>query len=241
MYFFLFAGKENREFYKKLKSIIGFAPKNLDIYQKAFIHSSVNFVKCGEKVNNERLEFVGDAIINSVVSDLLYRTFPKADEGELSIFRSRIVNRENLNKLAADIKLREIINYIDSKNIDHKYLDGNALEALIGAIYLDRGYKYCYLFISELLDKYMDILSVKDKNNDYKSSFLQYIQKHKIDVEIHTYENYELNEKKHHFLCEICLDRRYLCSGKGWSKKEAEQNASKEALRILCSTTKSPD
>jgi ribonuclease-3 len=204
------ADKKNR---KKLKSILGFSPHKIEIYNNAFSHSSAKITKNGHKINNERLEFVGDAIISAIVSDLIYKTYPDADEGKLSIYRSRIICRENLNNIACKLKLRKIINYRE--------------------IYFDRGYKYCYKFLSRVIKDYSNLEYVKDKNKDYKSTLLQLIQKHRLNLSFNTFENCEANEKIQHFLCEICLDKKFLCSGKGWSKKEAEQNASDIALKIL--------
>jgi len=224
------ADKKNR---KKLKSILGFSPHKIEIYNNTFSHSSAKITKNGHKINNERLEFVGDAIISAIVSDLIYKTYPDADEGKLSIYRSRIICRENLNNIACKLKLRKIINYREIKGSSYKFIDGNAFEALVGAIYFDRGYKYCYKFLSRVIKDYSNLEYVKDKNKDYKSTLLQLIQKHRLNLSFNTFENCEANEKIQHFLCEICLDKKFLCSGKGWSKKEAEQNASDIALKIL--------
>ncbi len=235
MNFFLFKAKsqEDKILSKKLKSILGFKPHNLEFYKNALRHSSAGVLRSGEIYNNERLEFIGDSIISSVVSDILYIKFPRANEGTLSILRSSIVNRKSLNEIAAILKIDSLMVFRNSAKASMKNMGGNSFEALNGAVYYDRGYKYCQLFISKILNEHFDLNKLLNQNSDFKSKLLQIMQKYKLDISINTFENCEANEKIQHFYCEICFKNLYLAEGKGWSKKEAEQNASEFAIKKL--------
>lgn len=235
MRFFLLKriSREDKNLIYSLKTILGFKPHNLELYETALRHSSAGIKRDGEIYNNERLEFVGDSILSAVVSDVLYSKFPKANEGKLSILRSSIVNRKSLNEIALELKIDDIIVFRNSAKSSMKNMAGNSLEALTGAVYFDRGYKYCKIFILKIINQYFDLNTLMKENADYKSKLLQLMQKHKLDIAFNTFENCEANEKIHHFSCEICLNNAYLAEGKGWSKKEAEQKASFEALKKL--------
>lgn len=235
MKFFLFKARsrEDKNLSNSLKTILGFRPHNLELYKNALRHSSAGVLRSGEVYNNERLEFIGDSIISAVVSDILYLRFPRANEGKLSILRSTIVNRRSLNEIAADLKIDSLMTYRNSAKSSMKNMAGNSFEALTGAVYYDRGYKYCRIFIDKILSAHFDLNNLMKQNSDYKSKLLQIMQKHKLDISINTFENCESNEKVHHFHCEICFNDLYLAEGKGWSKKEAEQKASQIAIRKL--------
>jgi ribonuclease-3 len=234
--FFLIKRKSYQEknLSKKLIKIIGFKPKNIDLYKMALRHSSASRHNNGELYNNERLEFVGDAILGAIISDTLYEKFPRANEGKLSVLKSTIINRNILNSIALDLKINELI---ISRNVSSsqpvKNIGGDSFEALIGAIYYDRGYQYCKKFIDKIVNVYFDLNNLMQQNTDFKSKLLQIVQKNKLNLIIDTFENVEENEKNQHFLSEIFLDDSFISEGKGWTKKEAEQIASKEALKIL--------
>ncbi|MDD2385188.1 MAG: ribonuclease III [Bacteroidales bacterium] len=218
---------------KNLISILGFKPKNLFFYKQALRHASAIGCENNRQSSNERLEFVGDAIISAIVSNILFNHFPKADEGRLSILRSTIVNRKTLNQLADELKIHELMKYKSSSLNVMKNMGGNSFEAIVGAIYYDRGYKYCIKFIENIIKQYFNLNTLIKQNTDYKSRLLQYVQKYKFDLLIDTYENVEQNEKNQHFVTEICINNNYIASGKGWSKKEAEQIASKNVLKEI--------
>ncbi|MBN2776598.1 MAG: ribonuclease III [Bacteroidales bacterium] len=206
-------------------------------YKQALRHASAVGKNNNRNSNNERLEFVGDAIMNAIISDILFVYFPKADEGKLSILRSTIVNRKTLNKIASDLDIPGLMEYRTSTQNVMKNMGGNSFEAIVGAIFYDRGYSYCGKFLKSIVDKHFDLSNLITQNTDYKSRLLQHIQKCKLDLLIDTFENVELNEKNQHFICEICINSQYVASGKGWSKKEAEQIASKNALKkIKCNS-----
>lgn len=235
MNFFLFKRKtkEEKELSNNLRKIIGFKVVNLELFNIALRHSSAGIVHQGKIYNNERLEFIGDAILSAVVSDILYIEFPKANEGKLSILRSEIVNRKSLNKIAVALHLEDLIVFRNTGNTPMKNLAGNSFEALIGALYFDKGYKYCRIFITRIISEHFNLKNLLKQNTDFKSNLLQLIQKYKLDITFNTFENCEMNEKIPHFNCEICLNNLFLAEGKAWSKKEAEQKASFSALNVL--------
>ena len=231
--FFIRKSREDKNLSQKLKNILGFTPKNLGIYKNSLRHSSASYSCNGEILNNERLEFIGDSIISAIVSDILYKRFPRANEGKLSILRAAIVNRTSLNKVGSKIGLDQLMTFKSTDHSSMKNMTGNSFEALVGAVYYDRGFKYCIKFIAKIIDEQYDLKNLIKQNADHKSKLLQIMQKHKIDIEIFTFENCEANEKIQHFHCEICLNNLFIAEGKGWSKKEAEQNASHKAISYL--------
>ncbi|MDD2634125.1 MAG: ribonuclease III [Bacteroidales bacterium] len=215
---------------KNLIAVLGFKPKNLFYYKQALRHASAICITNNRQSSNERLEFVGDAIISAIVSDILFNYFPKADEGRLSILRATIVNRKTLNQLAKELKIPELMIFKSSSANKMKNMGGNSFEAIVGAIYYDRGYAYCIKFMHKIINQYFDLNTLIKQNTDYKSRLLQYVQKHKLELLIDTCENVERNEKNQHFVSEICIDNKYIAAGKAWSKKEAEQIAAKNTL-----------
>lgn len=218
---------------KKLTDILGFKPRDILFYKTALIHSSasVNDSK-DHKINNERLEFVGDAVINMVVTDLLYKFKPDYDEGNLTIIRSKIVSRKNLNRIAHKLILSKLLICKNTSPGSSNNILGNALEALFGAIYFDRGYRYCKIFAERVLISRKELVRTYDNVQSYKSQIIDFAQKNKIEIYFNTFECCESNEKEHHYICELLLNNNYLISGKAWSKKQAEQNCAQRALRI---------
>lgn len=169
--------KEDGDFFAGMSNILGFKPKKLPIYKKAFLHRSANVKDAkGMPMNYERLEFLGDSMLGTIISKYLYTEVPTGDEGYLTKMRSKIVSREHLNELGKDLNL---IKYVESRIPKSNFGDnihGNVFEALVGAIYLDRGYKYCEKFISEkVIDPYVDIEQLEGKVISYKSLVLSLI------------------------------------------------------------------
>lgn len=224
-----------REFGSRLKKILGFNPGNLRLYEIAFIHRSATFtLPDGKKVNNERLEFLGDSVLSSILSDYLFEKFPDANEGFMTKIRSRIVNRDILNQLAISMGINKIL--ISNINSVHptKNLYGDALEALIGSVFLDKGFrKTKKLFIIKVLNKYLDLNEIIKTDLDYKSLVFEWVQKHKSSL-IFTYnEEYDFNLKKSVFSTTLIIDKQELGNGHGSSKKEAEQEAASQAWLSL--------
>lgn len=188
----------------------------------------------GKKINNERLEYLGDAVLDAILSDYLFEKFPDASEGFMTKIRSRIVNREILNQLSVSMGINNILICNISSGQPTKNLYGDALEALIGSVFLDKGFKKTKkLFIRNVLDKYLDLNIIINTDTDYKSLVFEWIQKHKSNL-IFTYnEEYDFNQKKSVFSTTLIIDKTEMGEGHGSSKKEAEQEAASKAWRRL--------
>jgi ribonuclease III len=224
-----------REFNSRLKKILGFKPGNLKLYEIAFIHRSATFtLPDGKKVNNERLEYLGDAVLDAILSDFLFEKFPDATEGFMTKIRSRIVNRDILNQLAISMGLQEILISNVSSFQPTKNLYGDALEALIGSVFIDKGFrKTKKFFIRNVLNKFLDLEVIVSTDTDYKSLVFEWVQKHKSSI-IFTYnEEYDFNLKKSVFSTTLIIDKQEMGEGHGTSKKEAEQEAASQAWKRL--------
>jgi ribonuclease-3 len=188
----------------------------------------------GNKVNNERLEYLGDAVLDAVLSDYLFEKFPDATEGFLTKIRSRIVNREVLNQLALSMGIPDILISNISSVQPTKNLYGDALEALIGSVFLDKGFrKTKKLFIKNVLSRYLDLEKIVNTDTDYKSLVFEWVQKHRSNL-IFTYnEEYDFNLKKSVFSTTLLIDKVDMGEGHGSSKKEAEQEAAGKAWKKL--------
>ena len=223
--------KNDEAFYKDLKKIIGFNPKNLQFYKKAFIHRSIKEVdkKTGLPLNYERLEFLGDAMLSSVIASYLFQEVPSGDEGYLTKMRSKIVSREHLNELGKDLNLFRFVRSNVVKSKFGENIHGNIFEALIGAIYLDRGYTYCKKFIfKRVIIPYVDVPKLEGKITSYKSLFIEWCQKVKNDFNFEVYED-SGNDAIKHFSVKLFLDGKIIAKGRATSKKKAEETAAKRA------------
>jgi ribonuclease-3 len=226
---------DKQEFSSRLRKILGFRPGNLRLYEIAFIHRSASFtLPDGKKVNNERLEYLGDAVLDAILSDFLFEKFPNANEGFLTKIRSRIVNRDVLNHLAVSMGINKILVSNVSSAHPTKNLYGDAFEALIGVVFLDKGFrKTKKLFLKNVLNKYLDLNEIVNTDTDYKSLVFEWVQKHKSNL-IFTYnEEYDFNLKKSVFSTILNIDKKEFGEGHGSSKKEAEQEASCQAWKRL--------
>ncbi len=222
------------DFFLGMKKILGFRPKNLKIYKKAFLHRSVNKRDSdGNPMNYERLEFLGDSMLGTIISKHLYKEVPEGDEGYLTKMRSKIVSRKHLNELGKDLKL---LHYVESripKSHFGENIHGNVFEALVGAIYLDRGYRYCEKFINEkVIDPYVDIEQLEGKVISYKSLVIEWCQKQKKTFNYDVYEDTGKDELKH-FAVKLSIGGRTMAKARATSKKKAEEKASKRAYFAL--------
>ncbi len=222
--------KEDESFYSELRVILGFSPKKLAIYKKAFVHRSIKKTnKLGNPQNYERLEFLGDAILGAVIASYLFKKVPSGNEGYLTKMRSKIVSRKHLNKLGGDLDLVRFVKSNVSKSKFGENINGNIFEALVGAIYLDRGYKYCKKFVYKCVIKpYVNIEKLEGKITSYKSLFIEWCQKEKKDFSYNVYEDTG-NDKIKHFSVKLTLDNKLIAKGRATSKKKAEEIASKRA------------
>ena len=214
---------------------MGFRPGNLHIYEIAFIHRSASFnLPDGQRINNERLEFLGDSVLDVILSDFLFEKYPDASEGFMTKIRSRIVNREVLNQLAVSMEINKILVSNISSGHNTKHLYGDALEALIGAVFLDKGFKKTKrFFIKNVLEKYLDLHTIVNTDNDYKSLVFEWVQKKKSNLVFTYNEEYDFDLKKSVFTTILCIDKEEFGKGQGASKKEAEQEASRQAWEKL--------
>ena len=224
-----------QEFASRLRKIIGFRTTNLRIYEAAFIHRSASFtLPDGQRINNERLEFLGDAVLDTILSDYLFEKFPDANEGFMTKIRSRIVNREILNQLAISMGIDKILVSNVSSNSSTRNLYGDALEALIGALFVDKGFKKTKnLFIKRVFNKYLDLSQIVDTDTDYKSLVFEWIQKHKTNLTFEYKEEYDFKLKKSVFSATLAINKEEFGTGQGASKKEAEQEAAGKAWAKL--------
>ena len=229
---YIFSSK--KKLYYSLYKILGSLPRNIELYELAFTHKSVIVNNKKQNIkNNERLEYLGDAILDAIIADFLYLKFPEQNEGFLTKMRSKIVNREFLNNLAYLTKINNLI-MINKKSIsiiDNIY--GNAFEALIGALYLDKGYDNARkIIIKKFIKKYVDLELIENNDTNYKSKVLELSQKNKFETKFTT-EEILSQENYHLFITYIKIGEEIYGTGTGNSKKESEQKASEQALQKL--------
>ncbi len=223
-----------KEFYLFLKSLFGFAPSNLQLYETAVIHRSASRLDSQKNwVNNERLEYLGDAILGAVMAEFLYNRFPNQDEGFLTQMRSKLVNRSFLTELTYQTGLNNYIKSNTNNTLENSHIYGDALEALIGALYLDKGYQVTRQFITKkLLLKYVDLRAIQFINTNYKSQLIEWSQKNKKEINFETTEHHQ-GDRQPNFISVITIDEKIIGQGKGASKKEAQQNASQRVIETL--------
>ena len=227
----------DKEFVKKLRNVLGFIPDNIRLYKMAFRHRSVAILlKNGSRSSNERLEFLGDAVLGAVVAELLFKNYPYKEEGFLTEMRSKIVNRANLNQLAKKLGFDSLIEF-DHKTIHiqsklHAML-GDAFEALIGAIYLDKGYKFTkQVILKRIIKPYVDIHTLEITETNFKSRLIEWCQRQGKDVAFEQIENTEGDSSKL-FTIQVSIDGQQYGVGRDYSKKNAEKLAAEKACEAL--------
>ncbi len=223
--------EKNGDFFDSIKRILGFKPKDISIYEVAFTHRSMNLKNStGQRENYERLEFLGDAMLSAVIASHLYIKVPGGDEGYLTKMRSKVVSREHLNELGRDLNLIKLLKTAIPIQQFGGNIHGNVFEALIGAIYLDRGYKYCEKFIyKRVIEPYVDIERLEGIIISYKSLFIEWCQKNKKSFRYVVYDDTGKDELKH-FAVKLQLEDIIVAKARGTSKKKAEERASKRAF-----------
>lgn len=214
----------------ELTKILGFKPRNINYYKKAFTHRSLNRRdEEGNAVNFERMEFLGDAMLSAVIASHLYDEVPGGNEGYLTKMRSKIVSRKHLNELGKDLDLIKHIQTNISSDQFGINIHGNLFEALIGAIYLDRGYRYVRKFIYErVIEPYVDIEQLEGTVISYKGLLIEWCQKEKKEFNFEVYEDTGRDEVRH-FAVKLRIDNRVVAKARATSKKKAEEKASKRA------------
>lgn len=218
------------EFYIEMKSILGFTPVDLELYRRAFVHRSIKEIdNVGNPNNYERLEFLGDAMLDAIIAAYLYKKVPSGNEGYLTQMRSKVVSRDHLNELGRDLNLIRFVKSNVSKSKFGENINGNIFEALIGAIYLDKGFKYCEKFVfKRVIEPYVDIPKLEGKVTSYKSLFIEWCQKEKKEFKFEIYDDTG-NDVLRHFSVKLYLNEQVVSKGRSTSKKKAEEIAAKRA------------
>ncbi len=223
---------QDNDLAKRLRQILGFTPKRLYLYKLAFYHKSMNNELTQNNQHNERLEYLGDSILSSIVAEYLFKKYPNKNEGFLTKMRSKIVKRRTLNGLAREMGLDLILIHYSQGKMSSSML-GNAFEALIGAIYLERGFVDTKQYvINEILLKHLDIHTLEDKDDNYKSRLLEWGQKNNIDIDYKLLSKYK-QEKRDRFKVGVFINGDEVAKADDFNKKSAEQSASEIALKKL--------
>lgn len=227
--------RKDKEPYLCFYRITGFYPRDINIYKQALLHKSSSIKnEKGRLLNNERLEFLGDAILDAVVADIVYKKFEKKREGFLTNTRSKIVQRETLNHIAEQIGLDKLVKFTTRQSSHNSYMGGNAFEALIGAIYLDRGYRACKKFMEErIISQYLDIDKISRKEVNFKSKLIEWSQKNKFQIDFNLVNQSLDDELNPIFNTQILVENIPAGTGKGYSKKESQQEAAHETLNKI--------
>lgn len=223
---------KDKELYFNLHSITGFFPHNIELYRLAFSHKSMmQRNEKGKPVNNERLEFLGDAILGAVVGDIVFRHFPGKREGFLTTTRSKLVQRDTLGKLAKEMGITKLIHLANNSYSHNSYIGGNTFEALVGALYLDLGYDACMKFVEKkILTRLINIDKVAYKEVNFKSKLLEWAQKNRILISFELTSQAMDADGNPMFEHQIMLETITGCKGKGYSKKESQQRAARLTL-----------
>lgn len=224
----------DKSFKKSLKNILGFLPHDIRLYQLAFVHKSASgIIFKNHQINNERLEYLGDAILDAIVAEYLYKKFPEKDEGFLTRMRSKIVNRDNLNAIAIKLGLSDMI-VSKMSNDNHRSIYGDALEALVGALYIDLGFNNAKrLILERIIQHHVSLIKLQETETDFKSRIIEWGQKNKKTVNFTSYEEYDDVTNGNVFISHLIVVDEIIGRGIGTSKKDAEQNAARQALKFI--------
>jgi ribonuclease III len=225
---------KDKVLFTAIKNLLGFYPRNIYLYKAALSHKSAPQVWLkGQQVNNERLEYLGDAVLSSVVADYLYKKFPYQNEGFLTEMRSRIVSRSRFNKLALKMGLNKLIFQGNGNFTSSKSIFGDTFEALIGAIYLDKGYSFTRkTVIRRIIDVHLDVDEIERTDTNFKSRILEYAQREKRHLEFKVIQEIGEGHRKQ-YLVELFLDNEPVSRGQDFSIKAAEQIAAEKACEEL--------
>jgi len=227
--------RKEKELYSSIYAITGIYPHNINYYKQALLHRSVAKRNAkGRLVNNERLEFLGDAILDAIVGDIVYRHFSGKREGFLTTTRSKIVQRGTLNRLAREIGISRLLLSNEHGSFHNSYMEGNAFEALVGAIYLDRGYSACMRFMEKrILAQMINLDKVAYKEMNFKSKLIEWCQKNKVILDFAEVESTRDANNSPVFTYRVMIEGLPAGEATGYSKKESQQTASKQAMQTL--------
>ena len=228
--------RKEKELFCALYNVTGFYPRHIEYYKTALMHKSMHSRnEKGKPVNNERLEFLGDAVLDAIVGDIVYRHFPGKREGFLTNTRSKLVARDTLGKLACETGIDRLIMAADHRKKHHNsFMNGNAFEALVGALYLDRGYDACMRFMQKrILEQVINIDKVAYKEVNFKSKLLEWCQKNRVQMEFKLVSQSIEGANSPVFEYVAVLEGVEGSKGRGYTKKESQQEASKDTLSRL--------
>ncbi len=227
--------RKEKELFSSLYEILGFYPHDISLYKQALLHKSVGRRnEKGKPLNNERLEFLGDAVLDAVVGHIVYSHFEGKREGFLTNTRSKLVSRDTLGKLSKEMGIPQLVKTAGHSTSHNNYLSGNAFEALVGAIYLDRGYDACMQFMEKrILAHLINIDKVAYKEVNFKSKLLEWSQKNRVKMEFRDLKQTRDEKNSPVFTTQVFIEGLEGCVGTGYSKKESQQNASKDTLQRL--------
>lgn len=223
----------DKHFAQSLKNIFGFYPDNIHLYKLAFKHRSVAELVNGTKVNNERLEYLGDAVLGSIIADFLFKRFPLKDEGFLTEMRSKIVCRTRLNKLAIKLGLDRLIQSNPETKVMSRSIKGDAFEAFIGALYLDKGYTFTMkVIVDRILNIHFDIDELENEESNFKSKLIEWTQKEKKSISFNVIDEVGEGFNKQ-YIVEVLINESSIAKGVDFSIKKAEKNAAEKAWNTL--------
>ncbi len=227
----------DKQLYQSIKNILGFYPGNIFIYKLAFLHKSASQeTRKGMKISNERLEYLGDTILSTVVADFLFKKYPYNDEGFLTELRSKIVSRANLNKLSRKMGLHHLIQRDNESNNLYRSIEGDTFEALIGAIYLDKGFNFTHrIIINRIIQVHLDIDELEHKQWNFKSKLIDWTQREKKTVGFNVTDVIGSGYSKQ-YKVDVTVNGEIIASGQDYSIKAAEQLAAEKAYGILSIT-----
>lgn len=227
--------RKDKELYLSIYHILGILPHNISYYKIALMHKSISHRAAnGRKVNNERLEFLGDAVLDAIVGDIVFRHFPRKREGFLTNTRSKIVQRDTLNRLAKTMGINDLVLTSGHSSSHNSYMGGNAFEAVVGALYLDHGYNACMKFMEkQILGELINIDKVAYKEVNFKSKLIEWSQKNRVNLEFTLLNQSKDENGSPVFEYQVLIEGIVAGEGKGFSKKESQQQASKQALQQL--------
>ncbi len=220
---------KDKQFVRRLHAILGFIPSDVSLFKLAFFHKSSTTDKPNNVQNNERLEYLGDAVLGTIVAEYLFNKYPNSDEGFLTKMRSKIVKRNSLNRIGDKMGLDMLLNEFNTLRLSRSML-GNCVEALVGAIYLEQGYaRTKHFIVARILRKYLDIHELETFDDNYKSQLLEWSQKNGKVVAYKVLSKYKL-DKRDRFKVAVMLDGEKIATADDYNKKSAEQTASERAL-----------
>ena len=222
----------DKQFARSIANIIGFTPHNLQIFKQAFAHKSAVDPKLHTVTSNERLEYLGDSILSTIVAEYLFQKYPNSDEGFLTKMRSKIVKRKTLNRIADDMGIDVILQDHNDTRLSES-MKGNALEALVGAIYLEKGFETTKsIVVKKILRRYLNIHELEENDDNYKSQLLEFCQKNGSEIDYRVMERFKFDNRDR-FKIAVFVDGKEIAIGEDFNKKSAEQNASYKALKSL--------